>query len=250
MLNARNPPIDEASPVSKQKFHLKKALNIPNLKLGKVEGDKKANVTSMDRNNSITQIGFRSERSIKDIEAAEAKKNNKDKPETGINFFFYKNFNKFIQNLYIQDEQQILKSKGESLKKSTEKHNSSTNLNPYKKEIDAINNKKSAFLKKPSTAHAKSSIHTNQTQIPTTTQANVKKVDLSKKQLVTMEDEKIEKQATEMILNNFLKPALANSKSQSNKLKSSTSKNADKDKFKIDQPEFKLFLTPRENTKK
>ena len=76
-------------------------------------------------------------------ELSELKKENKD--TAGINFFFYKNFNKFIQNLYIQDEQLIKKKINESKKDEKLLH--------YKKEPIPVKLAKSTLgNKRPLTA--------------------------------------------------------------------------------------------------
>jgi len=64
---------------------------------------------------------------------------------SSINVYFYKNFNKFIQNLYIQDEKNI-----QQQLQASKKEEKLVN-NPYHKEIVAMSLKRQG-TKKPSTA--------------------------------------------------------------------------------------------------
>ena len=131
------------------KYFLKKNFNIPLLNVNQtnIHEHKSGNLGNhpSEKISSSFTAGFKSERIHHKIdpdiiirqkdarELPEIKKENKD--NSGINFFFYKNFNKFIQNLYIEDEQMIKRKINES--KKDEK------LLPYKKESPAKTTKKS-----------------------------------------------------------------------------------------------------------
>ena len=130
------------------KYFLKKNFNIPllNVNQAKINNSGIIGNHPPEKISSSFTAGFKSDRVYQKIdhefvmpqkdpstEIPEIKKENKD--AAGINFFFYKNFNKFIQNLYIEDEQMIQKKINES--KKDEK------LLPYKKEPTPVKTAKS-----------------------------------------------------------------------------------------------------------
>ena len=210
------------------------------------------NQSYTERNNSSASLGFRSERSIYhkgDIEQnlTEPGEKFKDKsdPTNGINFFFYKNFNKFIQNLYIQDEQLLKK------KLSDKKANEKFLNNPYKKEIDANVTRKSlglasSLVTKPKPSSAIQNRSTFVTK-PSTSDGT------SSKRTLTLEDEKkssVPPKSKEETTATLLKESAQNVTSKSMKsLKPFSYKSIphlDVGKFRYESLEAKTFYTPRE----
>jgi hypothetical protein len=132
---------------------------------------------SKDQNTVPSQI--RDQNTMPTATDMEPKKDGKD---PGINFFFYKNFNKFIQNLYIQDEQMIKKKINEN--KKDEK------LLPYKKDPTPLKSSKTPTQpqqvppKRPSTNNSKGNASTEKVykdprldfhRRPNATQIDIKK---------------------------------------------------------------------------
>jgi len=121
---------------------MKKNYDIPTLNFKKAPLRRSDFKTQIDKISTDQEIGFMSERNAKRIEnkhnemkSTSPKKvssNLHNTSDSSINLFFYKNFNKFIQNLYIQEEQDTKKSKKDG------KKNSKLSNNPYSKEIVAI----------------------------------------------------------------------------------------------------------------
>ena len=134
---------------------MKKNYDIPSLNLGSMTARDGARTQVMTEKNSIdNDPGFNSERSIHkktdsrkrhDILSSSPKKGQPDQNDPAINLFFYKNFNKFIQNLYVQDEKGCQKLIADG------KMDSKLANNPYSKEIAAMN----ASMKKASQPQTK-----------------------------------------------------------------------------------------------
>jgi hypothetical protein len=241
---------DEISP---KKNLAKKGMNIPNLNLGKVIEKVDKNHSYSERNNMSSSIGFKSERSIKkaditgspdstDRTPTKAKINKTADNGNGINFFFYKNFNKFIQNLYIQDEQLIKK------KLLSEKHIEPTNIpfNPYRKEIDSSHSKKIIPIKKSN--NNMDTLTTNLAQNRVSPKnSNLPKNGSAKKLFVFDDDRKVK--GKDDFMSSFLKEGTSSTKSAKGLNKSSSIKhglNIEFNKMKFDGPEVKTFYTPRE----
>ena len=183
------------------KYFMKKNLEIPtlNLNLNKTsaaqkQADSLKTQIVIDKNSIEPELGFMSERSVKktdgnnppnkkgDFHSISPKKVALNKNDPAINLFFYKNFNKFIQNLYIADDQPTSgtskKSKRESNTAAAVKESKLAN-NPYSKEIAAVAttaNKRKPSQNKRTTPQAgknRSIYHQNVTNV------NDKKISLS-----------------------------------------------------------------------
>jgi len=117
---------------------MKKNYDIPTLNLKKAPLRQSGLKTQMtvDKISTEQEVGFMSERNIKrtenkqsEMKSISPKKISQNTMNSSINLFFYKNFNKFIQNLYVQDEQDSRKIRRDG-KKGSKLAN-----NPYSKEI-------------------------------------------------------------------------------------------------------------------
>ena len=184
------------------KYFMKKNLEIPTLNLNlhnKGSGKHETLKTQIviDKNSIEPELGFMSERSVKknegnnnhtsshhskkggDFHSISPKKVALNKNDPAINLFFYKNFNKFIQNLYIADEQNAGGKKSKREINTAPVKESKLANNPYSKEIAAVatsNNKRKPSQNKrstPQTAKNRSIYHQNITNI------NDKKISLS-----------------------------------------------------------------------
>lgn len=181
---------------------MKKNLEIPTLNLnlnnkGSGKHDTLKTQIVIDKNSIEPELGFMSERSVKknegnnhttsnhhhgkkggDFHSISPKKVALNKNDPAINLFFYKNFNKFIQNLYIADEQNTGGKKSKRDINTAPKESKLAN-NPYSKEIAAVatsNTKRKPSQNKrstPQTAKNRSIYHQNIANI------NDKKISLS-----------------------------------------------------------------------
>lgn len=119
---------------------MKKNFEIPNLGLSRVLKDDAQTQLGSDKKEPQLKIsGFRSERSIQikknglelspRPEASERKALQKDQLQGGINFYLYRNFNKFIQDLYVKNGGDVskLKLKKKKDEKETEAKDSTIN---------------------------------------------------------------------------------------------------------------------------
>ncbi len=215
-------------------------------------GSNEKNQSYTDRITTASSTGFRSERSNYKSDpdmstgGGSTDRSNKEKNDgsNGINFFFYKNFNKFIQNLYIQDEL-LLKKKFANDKKESEKF-TSPNTNSYRKEPESSYAKKPSnpanLNKKPSTAIPSSR---NSKGITTTLLKN----ESAKKFINLDEDKKYYYKPKDELYNNYVKNCGSKTSRSINKSGSKNGLNLDFSKAKYDQPEVKSFLTPREYNK-
>lgn len=120
---------------------------IPNLGLNKIfkpnslkESPKKASGFHSDR----PQQSTKNEDAHPKPRMSERKAPQKDSLQGGINFYLYKNFNKFIQNLYVKNAEQNNKQKS--------RRSGRDNLmdNPYVKEIVAASSARKASYNKSS----------------------------------------------------------------------------------------------------
>jgi hypothetical protein len=231
--------------------------NIPNLNLNKVVGSNEKPPSQTERNVFTANTGFRSERNnYKDPDMSggdSTDRSNKEKVEGsgGINFFFYKNFNKFIQNLYIQDEL-LLKKKYANEKKDQDKF-AATNTS-YKKDAESTYAKKpthnthlsSSSGKKPSTAIPTS---TNSSQSARGITTTLLQNNSAKKFIIIDEEKKYYYKPKEELYNNYVKSSGSKSSKSFNKSASKSGLNLDLSKTKYDQTDTKSFFTPREFTK-
>lgn len=212
------------------------------------------NQSQTDRVNFNATGGFRSDRNHykndtdRSMAGDSTDRSNKEKNDAanGINFFFYKNFNKFIQNLYIQDEQ-LIKKKTANEKRESDKF--STNNSASKKDIESSYSKKTQPqpMKKPGTAAPTISSSTQNTQRNNNTSSTITslKPETTKKFIVLDDEKKYYYKPKEEIYNNYVKDS---GSKMSKTLNKSGSKNSylDYSRNKYDQPEIKSFLTPRE----
>jgi len=130
-------------------YFVKKGFDIPNLGLNKIlRPENKTQIIASDKRDIQHQSGFRSERSIQQIQGNEVESG----PMTGMserklptqegtaNFYLYKNLSKFIQNLGAKNGEPI---KPKAKKKLDDKFIN----NPYVKELSASQAKKGASTK-------------------------------------------------------------------------------------------------------